>query len=213
MDKIVNKEKGSGLDEVTLRALGVMSRMRTEVTIGQQTNLTTGEAARILFDPDGTIGSTQSVVDGIDYLASRINGTREMSRWWASNIRRLDALRELEDTEGGFVYEGKDGIIGMDDHGARVSAAAALSVLRFSDSETPDDDDIPVIIDGFTPDQPLEDLANRITTRLRIFGSGSSQVLFRVDDLPVLANTELTIIARYPTEKSPVNHSGDRQLD
>ena len=76
------------------------------VVRAQETNVSTQAAARRIFDPDGSIGSADAVVDGADYRASYINGTRTMARWWADRPR-LTELRDLEQTEGGFLWEPK----------------------------------------------------------------------------------------------------------
>ena len=101
-------DRGSGLDRVRLRALGVISRLnpprvgqqQQPVVIEQQTNINTQAAARLIFDPDGSIGSADAVVDGVDYRASYINGSRSMARWWAARPRLVELRDSGADRDG-----------------------------------------------------------------------------------------------------------------
>ena len=197
LDDLRSVDVQSGLDRVQLRALGVLSRLSGHATVDQQTSILTRNAARRLFDPDGSIGSSAAVVDGVDYLAARFGGDREMARWWAADQPRLTSLRELEGTEGGFLFEAKDGYPAMDAYTRRSSASSRTSLMTLTD-ETPMAGEIPAVMDGLTPDQPFQDFANRIVSILRKYAAGSQQVLWSADGLDVPGNTTIPIVARYP---------------
>ena len=203
IDELRNIEVLNGLDYVQVRALGVFSRLNGHATVNQQTSILTRNAAQRLFDPDGSIGASAAVVDGVDYLADRFGGDREMARWWAADQSRLKSLRELEGTEGGFLFEAKDGYPAMDAYTRRSSASSRTSLMTLTD-ETPLAGEIPAVMDGLTPDQPFQDFANRITSILRKFAPGSQQVLWEADGLDVPGNTTAVIVARYPN--SPVDN-------
>ena len=203
-------DRYTGLDRVRLRALGVISRLNPAregqqqqvVVRDQETNITVENAAIKIFDPAGSIGSSDAVVNGVDYRASYINGDRELARWWAARPR-LAELRDLEQAEGGFLWEPKDGFIALDNADNRlVGATARTSQATFTD-EQPAAGEIPAIVNGIKPEHPHEDLANIITSQIQTYGVGSQQVLWSVADLPIVDGADFTIIARYPNENTP----------
>ena len=208
---IEQMDQGTGLDRIRLRALGVISRLnpprigqqQQPVVVGQQTNINVQVAARLIFDPDGSIGSADAVVDGVDYRASYIRGTREMARWWAARPRLVE-LRDLEQTEGGFLLEPKDGFIGMEATDYRQRIAAQVSQATFVDTN-PTADQIPAIANGIKPDHPYEDLANVITSQVRTYGIGAEEVLWSVDAFPIAGSSDFTIVIRYPHEDAAFN--------
>ena len=209
---IEQMDKGSGLDRVRLRALGVISRLnpprvgqqQQAVVVGQQTDITTQAAGRLVFDPDGSIGSADAVVDGVDYRASYIRGTREMARWWAARPRLVE-LRDLEQTEGGFLWEPKDGFVGMQATDHRQQASAQVSQATFVDTN-PAMDEIPAIANGIKPDHPFEDLANVITSQVRTYGVGAEEVLWSATGFPISGSSDIPITIRYPNENTRSNN-------
>ena len=204
-------DRGSGLDRVRLRALGVISRLnpprvgqqQQPVVIEQQTNITTQAAARLIFDPDGSIGSADAVVDGVDYRASYINGSRSMARWWAARPRLVE-LRDLEQTETGFLWEPKDGFVGMQGTAHRQQASAQIAQAIFVDTN-PASGEIPAIANGIKPDHPYEDLANIITSQVRTYGVGVEAVLWDVEGFPISGGSDFSIVIRYPNENTRSN--------
>ena len=204
-------DRGTGLDRIRLRALGVISRLnpprigqqQQAVVVGPQTNIRTGAAARLVFDPAGTIGNSDALVDGADYRASYINGSRTMARWWAQRPRLIE-LRDLEQTEVGFLWEPKDGFVGLDDTSKRQAASAQVVQANFTDV-IPGADEIAAIRDGIKPDHPFEDLANIITSAVRTYGVGTEEVLWEVTDFPIAGASDFNIVIRYPHEDTSSN--------
>ena len=201
-------DRHTGFDRIRLRALGVISRLNPPragqdqqvVVRAQETNVSTQAAARRIFDPDGSIGSADAVVDGADYRASYINGTRTMARWWADRPR-LTELRDLEQTEGGFLWEPKDGFVGMDATSKRQTASAQLVQATFTDG-IPAAGEIPAVADGIKPDHPREDLANIIISQVRTYGVGAQEVLWSAAAFPIAGSSDFRIIIRYPNENT-----------
>ena len=206
---IEQRDRYTGFDRVRFRALGVISRLnppregqqQQAVVRGQETDIAVQDAAIKVFDPDGSIGSSDAVVEGVDYRASYIHGDREMARWWADRPR-LTELRDLEQTEAGFLWEPKDGFIGLDAASNRQSASSRISQATFTD-ESPGAGEIPAVADGIKPDHPREDLANIITSQVRRYTTPSMvQVLWNVADLEIGAGADFAVIARYPNENT-----------
>ena len=205
-------DRHTGFDRAQFEAYGVISRLnppraglrQQTVEIDQQTNINTRSAARLLFDPDGTRMTGDHVFDGIDYRQSYINGNRSIARWWADRPRLVE-LRDLEQTEGGFVWEPKDGFIAMDSADHRQSGAQQVVQATFTDSAVPGAGHIPVVLNGMKPDHPYEDLANIITSQVRTYGIGTEEVLWSVDDLPIEGNSDSEIVIVYPDEGTARN--------
>ena len=208
LDDIPQTERVSGLDTINLRALGVFSRLERPVTIAHQTAITVEDAGALLFDPDGSIGSADANVDGADYRASDIEGKRTMARWWVDDLPRLQALRELEQTEAGFALEEKDGFVGLQPFDRRSAASSRIVRATLTDSPTPAAGDIPVLQSGFIPDEALRDLANQITTKVRQFGTAAAQTLWSATNLVIPGNTPVPVTIRYPGPSAPRNHVG-----
>ena len=76
---IRQRDLQTGFDRVTLRAWGVISLLvNDEVEVEQQTGISVGDAAALLFD---------AAEDSDIFDASYIHGDREMARWWADGPR------------------------------------------------------------------------------------------------------------------------------
>ena len=207
LDKIDQDDKLTGLDQVRLRALGVLSRLNNRIHRDQVTNTTVGAAAKLIFDPDGSIGVADAVVDGVDYRASYIKGDREIARWWEEGQFRGNALKELEETEGGFLWEPKDGFIALDASTRRTGVASRVSQAIFTD-EQPLTGEVPVLANGIKADHPLQSVANRITSQVRTYGVGAQQVLWSVTGLTIPANDSITINVVYPYDGVTAQHVG-----
>ena len=199
LDDIPQTERVSGLDTINLRALGVLSRLERPVTIAHQTAITVEDAGALLFDPDGSIGSADANVDGADYRASDIEGKRVMARWWVDDLPRLQALRELEQTEAGFALEEKDGFVGLQPFDRRSAASSRIVRATLTDSATPGVGDIPVLQGGFIPDEALRDSGE--PDHHARYGSSVPERLRRFGAPPALSfpgNTEVPVTIRYP---------------
>lgn len=61
-------------------------------------------------------------------------GQTTMTRWWVDNLRTIDALRKPEETEGGFIYEAKDGKIVFEDRHHRLASPHTVSQATYSDA-------------------------------------------------------------------------------
>ena len=195
---IRQRDQQTGFDRVTLRAWEVISLLvNDDKTVGQQTDIATGEAGQLLFD---------DVEDAAFYDPAYINGDRVMGRWW-SDGPRWKALQDLEQTEAGFINVRKNGFIALDAASNRQSASSRVSQATFTDA-IPAAGEIPAIANGIIPDHPREDLANIITSNVIPYSVGNQQVLWSVDDLAISAGADFSITAAYPDETSPRTHVG-----
>ena len=123
---IRQRDQQTGFDRVTLRAWEVISLLvNDDKTVGQQTDIATGDAGQLLFD---------DVEDAAFYDPAYINGDRVMGRWW-SDGPRWKALQDLEQTEAGFINVRKDGFIALDAASNRQSASSRVSQATFTDAD------------------------------------------------------------------------------
>ena len=98
LDDILPLEAQSGRNRVMLTALGPLSLItQTDVSVASYTAISVGNAM-------------PHVLDAAEVPAARrgnINGARVMGRWWSPTQLGIDAARELEETELGFLHETK----------------------------------------------------------------------------------------------------------
>lgn len=197
VDEIVNHENDIDSDYVEISALGALSRIDWPVTVALQTDITTADAAKLLFDPDDSLTpDTDYVINGVDYNSSHFTGTREMPYWWVGNELVRAALTDLELTEGGFVYERKDGFIAMDEWDWRITAAASVGTFT---TMVQGIDEIPLSLNGYRPDQPLRELANRFTSTVRQFADGTEKTLWSGIGIVVPGGSGVTLRIEFPT--------------
>ena len=113
--------------------------------------------------------------------------------------RGIDAAREVEETELGFLHETKAGQIAHDGENARNIGPARTSQLTMTQrrrSGAKRNRDL-WLRSHFT--DPLTDIANIVTVPIRRFTEGTEAVLWTLDETPSIAAGESMIfIADYP---------------
>jgi len=113
------------LAKATLKAYGPLSGVNKDGTkVPMQTNVLTGTAVGVVLDENGWPAADRSIDAG----------KTTMSRWWAGDVYGLYALRELEQTEGGFIRETKDGKIAFEDRHHRLVSPHIVSQATYSDA-------------------------------------------------------------------------------
>lgn len=196
LDDIKPYDQANGVPQVKLTAYGPLARINMDDTsVPMQTNISTGAAV-------------EEVLDRLDWPAGDRDidtGQTTMVRWWASEAQGLTLLRELEQTESGFIRETKSGAIAFEDRHHRLSGARLVSQITYS---APAGSDIGVfeIVEG----DPLRELFNVISARVQLYDVESIGVLWTLpetgSDSPVIAiGTSSSFWARYPNENSPDN--------
>lgn len=115
-----------GLHLATLTGIGPLGHLADRrLTVSMQTDVATGTAINTILTALG-LGAGDYVLD---------TGQTTMARWWTdSDADALSALREIEETETGFLRETKDGKIQFEDRIHRASTPHTTSQATWSDA-------------------------------------------------------------------------------
>ncbi|MBU2118749.1 MAG: hypothetical protein KJ954_14270, partial [Alphaproteobacteria bacterium] len=112
-----------GLNRVVITGLGPLGYLnQLEAIVGMLTDQTTGSAFGTLLDRIGW-GTARSIDPGKSVLLT----------FWNENKKVLEAMREIEETESGFVAEGKDASIIFEDRHHRLQEPYLTSQATFTD--------------------------------------------------------------------------------
>ena len=141
--------------------------------------------------------AAQIILDNAGILADSIgtlNAPRVISRWWAGHQQAIEALRQIEETEGGVLSEDGDGRIRLDRSYARIRGSRRTEKATFSDARTANT----VGIASLNIREPAQDIANVVRVRVRRYTAGTETILWELED-PILirAGDSATIIAEY----------------
>ena len=184
-------ERGGG-DRVTLRGFGYLSELtQREVSVPVQApdaGITVGNAGRQVLDAANVPTRRRGT----------IQGARRMARWWVRRQVAIDALRELEETELGFLYEDKSGRINLAPENARlVGGGSPAKFVINADAAR----DIPV--DYIRPVDPVKDIANVIAVPVRNYTVDNEAVLWTLRRTVALESGEsLSFLAEYPNDST-----------
>ena len=184
-----------GRNEVVLLAYGPLFELtQQEISVGMQTAIVVADATERVLDEANVPAQ----------LRGPIGGDREMARWWSPRQRAIEALRQLEETELGFLYETRDGRIAMEAENFRLTGAATRSIAFFNADGV---GDIPVL--NVRPIDPAQDIANIINVPVRTYLVGGERVLWTLRHTVLLEpGEELPFVAQYPLPGSPTADLG-----
>ena len=186
LDDLRQIPRRSGRDEVELTALGILSEVtQRRVSSQMYTDITTSTAVQAVVDglgiPSGAVGT--------------ITGSTEMTRWWAGNQLGMETLRQLEETEGGILFENKAGQIQFDASDGRILGSHRTVSASFSDDNTADT--LPLMVAD--SHDPVKDIANIVRVRIRSYSVGSEATLWTMPMAVELATgATIRFIAEYP---------------
>lgn len=148
LDKITPTPSLRGLATAHLEAIGSLGIVAArDVNISMQANRRTDLAIGDVLDDCGWPAADRNLAVG----------KTTMTRWWGEGTA-LDALREIETTEGGFLKEDRDGKIAFEDRHYRLTDTEATTVQQtFSDApgaalsyeEIEEEDPLPYIYNDF----------------------------------------------------------------
>ncbi len=190
--------------KATLTATGVLGFITKtdKVNIPMQTAIASGTAF-------GT------VLDGISWPAADRSidaGRSTLVRYWTGGeINALQALRDIEDTEAGFIRETKDGKIAFEDRSHRYLSPHTVSQATYTNDVSGT-----IRYAEIHPIDTLDDVYNIVKAQVRTFNLSAEKELISLIDL---YNTEgnlgdplgidpgqtITIELKYPSKSSANN--------
>jgi len=115
----------SGANLARITGEGPLGRInRGDVELGMQTSIGTGALVTAVLDKIGWPAGDRTIATGDSTVA----------RFWSSEKKALEVLREIEATEVGFIREGKDGKIIFEERQHRLKTDHLTSQVTFSDA-------------------------------------------------------------------------------
>ena len=187
-----------GLNRVVITGLGPLGYLnQLEAIVGMLTNQTTGSAFGTLLDRVGW-GTARSIDPGKSVLLT----------FWNENKKVLDAMREIEETEAGFVAEGKDASIIFEDRHHRLVEPYLTSQATFTDATGGT-----LVYVDIKQEDPLRYITNVFEAPVKTYSSGSLTVLWQfsgtgTNSRIIRGGGELVLWTQYPNSASPTNAIG-----
>ena len=133
-------------------------------------------------------------------------GQTTLTRFWRSDTYAMNALRAVEVSENGFIFETKDGKIGFHDRHARLKSPFTLSQDTFTDSSTGT-----LGYSNLVSVNPLPFIFNSIEIPVITYSTAALGTLWKMGvasaDFPPIAPNGGTLViwARHPNETSTLN--------
>lgn len=166
---------------------------RRQTSMGMYTNIATGTAVTNILD----------AISWSTPLRSIDAGSTTMARYWSPEQSALLALRQVEDTEAGFLRETKSGIVAFDGRQHRLNSPYTTSQVTFSDAGAPS---YPYLT--LEQEDAWAEIYNRFETDVQYYTIGSVAVLWTLqesgsDSPPIFPGETRTFTARYPDVNHP----------
>ncbi|SCZ80387.1 hypothetical protein [Acidaminobacter hydrogenoformans] len=187
LSRITPTGSNFGVPTVQLEAIGPLARL----------NYKSISAIKLLSQTTGAI--MDEILDQAGWPAGeRSIDTGEMSIdvWYENNINAFGALREIEETELGFIYEDKSGYFVFEDRHHRLTGSHIISQQTYSDA--------PAASMSYTSIEQidaLDEIYNEVIVGVQSYTIGSAvTTLWTLDGetLTVKAGYTSTIWAEYP---------------
>ena len=103
------------------------------------------------------------------------NGQTTISYFWTEDKPALEAMREVEDTEAGYIGESKDGKVVFEDRDHRLSGTHITSLATFTDSATST-----LYFFNIEQDDPLKAIYNSFEAVVSRFTTGATATLWKL---------------------------------
>ena len=196
LQNIVPIPRTQGVNLVQLEAWGALGYLGAEdVEIAMATSKATGQAMEDILDEVGWPAADRDIDAG----------QTTMARFWLDQQKFLHACRIVERTEGGLLWEQKDGKLRFEDRHARLKAPHTVSQATFSDT-------LGATIGYYPPRQfdPEATIFNRFPVTIETFTVGALATLWTLPETgassPLFAPGQTrTYWARYPNPLAPTD--------
>lgn len=188
-----------GNHTAVLTAFGAFTRLDNDkMYLAMQSNILAGDAIDAILDAQGWSAGDRAIDDG---------GTT-FTRFWVDGKRPLDALRDVEFSEGGFLGESKDGKIFYEARQHRLTGDHIVSQATFSDALG-----AALSYMGLVEEDAGEEIFNIFEASVQIFTVASIAVLFTLAETGAASpaidpGQSKTFYMRYPNPDSPAQDIG-----
>lgn len=144
---------------------------KAQAGIAMSTSVTTGTAIGAVLDAAGWPAGDRTID----------TGQTTMARYWTGGkINALTALREIEETEAGFISESKDGKIVFEDRAHRLAAPHTASQASYGTAETEN-----IRFDGIRQRDSYKEIYNDISATARVYDKSGTITLFTFAGNPI----------------------------
>lgn len=149
-----------------LKAIGPLAYVNSRnVRIPMQSNTLTGVLVNKILD-DVNWPSGSRIIDA---------GQTTISYFWTEDKAAMEALREVEDTEAGYVGESKDGKIVFEDRDHRLSGTHIVPQATFSDAANST-----LVFFNMEQEDPLKAIYNSFEATVSRFTTGATATLWKL---------------------------------
>ena len=178
--------------QVDIIALGVLSTLRQPVSVAGQSSASIGTIAKL-------------VVAAAGLSTTHVAGDKVLSHWaGVSDQYAFISLRDLEETEEGFLFERLDGELALEAEDARSTGASAISALTLTD-QIQAATDVP-LLRGSHVDVGFRYIVNVINVLVATLEESGEITLVSSPAVVIPAGTSQTVVYSYPSHSSPANH-------
>jgi hypothetical protein len=197
LDSLEPSPKLDGNHVAVLKALGPLAIVKEKtVNVERQTYYGTGAAMGKVLDDVGWASGDRSIAAG-----------RSTMKWWFTKgkVDALNALRDIEETECGFIRESKDGKIIFEERHHRDTSSHAISSVNFSDAQN-----AIYPFKGIKQQDYLKTIYNVISVDVNDYETGALAVLWTLtgvdtNPLSIGPGDSVSVWAKYPSEASSYN--------
>jgi hypothetical protein len=194
LDKIEPQPSLHNAHRAILRATGPLAKIsQKKIDVAMTTDILTSDAVDDVLDAAGWPAGDREIATGLT----------TMKRWWA-NGKAITALREIEQSENGFVWETNDGNIAYNDRQFRMTNAKSLtSQATYSDAGN-------TAYSTIEQADPIREIFNIVDSGVQTYTVGSLAVLWTLSESgassPLIeAGATRTWVGSYPNASSAVN--------
>lgn len=188
LSSIVPAGNLGGNPVVSLEASGPLSRLKKSISPAKQAGELTGAIIGAILDAAGWSAGERSIDAG----------KTTVTQWYVGKIDAFEALREIEETELGFIDESAAGYIVFEDRHHRLEGAHLTSQATFTDAAGEN-----IGYSSITQQDPVREIYNDIQVIVESFDTALiSEVLWTLQETPTVSAGQAVIYwAEYPNSE------------
>ena len=196
LDRPKRQKKRGGQTWLEIYALDILSKLvAEEVSVPVSRMTTTSEAMVAILDEASISNDKRGTIAGSTIMAIH----------WSLSQAALRAAREIEETEGGFIYVDRFGNIHFADNDHRIVGDAGTSQITFTN--LPDIMPYEVGCITLNPTDPTQDIANVVDVPIRSFSLSDETDLWESGiAISIPSNGKRTVVINFPSVNSPSSY-------